>query len=88
MFAMDVWPRERVLSLAPDRASAGQPRPSQTRRRGSTPAPIPTLWGSWTGGESAYQTVVDLELAAGVHLQLPEPEGPVQARACPAAAME
>ena len=61
MFAMEVWSRERVLSLAPDRASLRPPPHSPERVRGSTSGTdSQALWGSCAGGGRLYQTVVAL----------------------------
>src|SRR5688572_5861074 len=58
---MDMWSRERVLSHAPDRASARAAAALadiQTWR--DTGADPSSVWGVWTGGSQAYQIVVDL----------------------------
>jgi hypothetical protein len=59
---MDVWPRERVLSLAPDRASiAAATALAGTRTWLDLGVDSRGLWGSCAGGRSQlYQTVVDL----------------------------
>ena len=90
MFAMDTWPRERVLSLAPDRASVR----AATALAGTR---------AWLGvgyrfqsplGIMCWRQCADLpdscrsRFAPGVRMQLPEPEGAVQARARPAPAVE
>ena len=61
MFAMDVWSRERVLSLAPDRASARAAAAlAQTQVWRDTGANSSGVWGWCTGGSRPYQIVVDL----------------------------
>ena len=61
MFAMDVWSRERVLSHAPDRASARAAATlADTQAWRDTGADPSSVWGLWTGGSQAYQIVVDL----------------------------
>jgi SWIM zinc finger len=61
VFAMDVWSRERVLSHAPDRASARAAAAladiQAWRDTGADPS---SVWGVWTGGSQPYQIVVDL----------------------------
>jgi SWIM zinc finger len=58
---MDVWSRERVLSHAPDRASARAAAAladiQAWRDTGADPS---SVWGVWTGGSQPYQIVVDL----------------------------
>ena len=62
MFAMDMWPRERVLSLAPDRASVQAATAlAGTRAWLEVGTDSEALWGSCAGGGGRiYQTVVDL----------------------------
>ena len=61
MFAMDVWTRERVLSHAPDRASARAAAAlADTQAWRDTGADPSSVWGVWTGGSQAYQIVVAL----------------------------
>ena len=58
---MDVWSRERVLSEAPDRASARAAAAlADTQAWRDTGAGPSGVWGVWTGGSQAYQIVVDL----------------------------
>ena len=58
---MDVWSRERVLSLAPDRASARAAAAlAQTQVWRDTGANSSGIWGWCTGGSRPYQIVVDL----------------------------
>ena len=90
MFAMDMWPRERVLSLAPDRASvqaatalAGTTGVARCRYRFQGPLGI-LCWRRWSDLPDSCRSRFD----PGVRLQLPEPEGAVQARACPAPSVE
>ena len=60
---MEVWPRERILLLAPDRASveaAGALAETRTWLDVGTDSKV--LWGSCAGGGGRlYQTVVDLD---------------------------
>jgi SWIM zinc finger len=62
VFAMDRWPRERVLSLAPDRASVQAATAlAGTRALLDVGTYSKALWGSCAGGGGRiYQTVVDL----------------------------
>jgi SWIM zinc finger len=59
---MDIWPRERVLSLAPDRASVEAATAlAGTRALLDAGRDSKALWGSCPGaGGRLYQTVVDL----------------------------
>jgi SWIM zinc finger len=59
---MDVWPREQVLSLAPDRASiAAATALAGTRTWLDLGNNSTGLWGSCAGGQGQlYQTIVDL----------------------------
>jgi hypothetical protein len=59
---MDMWPRERVLSLAPDRASVEAAIAlARTRAWFEAGTDSAALWGSCPGaGGRLYQTVVDL----------------------------
>jgi hypothetical protein len=51
VFAMDVWSRERVLSLAPDRASVRAAAAlAQTQVWRDTGANTSGIWGVCTGG--------------------------------------
>ena len=60
MFGMDVWSRERVLSLAPDRASARAAAAlAQTQAWSDIGADPLGVWGLCTGGTRPYQIVVD-----------------------------
>ena len=66
-----------------------QPQRLPERGRGSTSVPIPRVCGvvcRRTG--SALPDNCRSRLTSGLHLQLPEPESPVQARVGPAPAME
>lgn len=62
MFAMDIWPRERVLSLAPDRTSVEAATAlAKTRTWLDVGTDSKALWGSCAGGGGRiYQTVVNL----------------------------
>jgi SWIM zinc finger len=61
VFAMDVWSRERVLSQAPDRASARAAAAlADIQAWRDTGTDASGVWGLWTGGSQAYQIVVDL----------------------------
>ena len=61
VFAMEPWPRERVLSLAPDRVSVGAATSlAGTRTWLATGADSGAVWGSCAGEGQLYQTVVDL----------------------------
>ena len=62
MFAMDTWPRKRVLSLAPDRTSVRAATMLAGRRAWlEVGTDSEALWGSCPGGGGRiYQTVVDL----------------------------
>jgi hypothetical protein len=58
---MDVWPRQRVLALAPDRASvAAAAELAGTRTWLDVGNSSEALWGSCAGGGQLYETVVDL----------------------------
>ncbi len=60
MFGMDVWSRERVLSLAPDRSSARAAAAlAQTQAWSDIGADPLGVWGLCTGGTRPYQIVVD-----------------------------
>ena len=60
MFGMDVWSRERVLSLAPDRSSARAAAAlAQTQAWSDIGADPLGVWGLCTGGTGPYQIVVD-----------------------------
>ena len=90
MFGMDTWPRERVLSLAPDRASVAGSRRARrnagvARCRYRFQGPLGILcWRRWAHLPDGCRS----RFAPGVRVQLPEPESAVQARACPAPAVE
>ena len=60
---MEVWPRERVLLLAPDRASVeAAVTLAETRTWLDVGSDSKALWGSCaSGGGRLYQTVVDLD---------------------------
>jgi hypothetical protein len=61
VFAMDVWSRERVLSQAPDRASARAAAAlAQTQVWRDVGADDSNIWGLCTGGNRPYQIVLDL----------------------------
>jgi SWIM zinc finger len=61
VFAMDVWSRERVLSQAPDRASARAAAAlAQTQVWREVGADDSNIWGLCTGGTRPYQIVLDL----------------------------
>jgi SWIM zinc finger len=62
VFAMDMWPRERVLSLAPDRASVEAATALAGRRAWfDVGTDSKALWGSCLGASGRlYQTIVDL----------------------------
>jgi SWIM zinc finger len=62
VFGMDIWPRQRVLSLAPDRASiVAATALAGTRTWLDLGTDSTGLWGSCAGeGGQLYQTVVDL----------------------------
>jgi SWIM zinc finger len=61
VFDMDVWPRERVLALAPDRASVfAAVGLAGTRTWVEVGTDSTGLWGSCAGGGRRYETVVDL----------------------------
>ena len=62
VFAMEVWPREQVLSLAPDRASVvAASALAGTRTWLGVGTDAKALWGSCVGGRGQlYQTIVDL----------------------------
>jgi hypothetical protein len=62
VFAMDTWPRQRVLSLAPDRASiAAAVALAGTRAWRDVGTNSKGLWGCCAGGAGQlYETVVDL----------------------------
>jgi SWIM zinc finger len=60
VFAMDVWSRERVLSLAPDRASARAAGALAQTQAWSDIGHDPFgVWGLCSGGSRPYQIVVD-----------------------------
>jgi hypothetical protein len=57
---MEVWSRERVLSLAPDRASARAAAAlAQTQAWSDIGADPLGVWGLYAGGSRPYQIVVD-----------------------------
>ena len=62
MFAMETWPRQRVLSLAPDRASiAAAVALAGTRTWRDVGTDSKGLWGCCAGGAGQlYETVIDL----------------------------
>jgi SWIM zinc finger len=61
VFAMDVWSRERVLSQAPDQASARAAAAlAQTQVWRDVGADDSNIWGLCTGGARPYQIVLDL----------------------------
>jgi len=61
VFGMEIWPRERVLKLAPDRASVlAASKLAETRTWLDLGADSKGVWGSCTGGGRLYETVVDL----------------------------
>jgi SWIM zinc finger len=62
VFGMDIWPRQRVLSLAPDRASiVAATALAGTRTWVDLGTDSTGLWGSCADGRGQrYQTVVDL----------------------------
>jgi hypothetical protein len=61
VFGMDAWPRDRVLGLAPDRASiVAATQLAGTRTWLGVGTDSMGLWGSCTGGGHLYETVVDL----------------------------
>jgi hypothetical protein len=62
VFAMDTWPRQRVLSLAPDRASiAAAVALAGTRTWRDVGTDSKCLWGCCAGSSGQlYETVVDL----------------------------
>jgi hypothetical protein len=61
VFGMQTWPRERVLGLAPDRASVvAAVELAGTRTWLGVGADSRGVWGSCAGGGRLYETVVDL----------------------------
>ncbi|MFL6044112.1 MAG: SWIM zinc finger family protein [Propionibacteriaceae bacterium] len=61
VFGMQMWPRERVLALAPDRASVvAAIELAGTRTWLSVGADSRGVWGSCVGGGRLYETVVDV----------------------------
>ena len=63
---MDVWPRERVLGLAPDRASiVAASELAGTRTWLDVGCDSAGLWGSCASGGRLYETVVDLGSSIG-----------------------
>jgi hypothetical protein len=60
VFGMEVWPRARVLGLAPDRASViGASALAGTRTWLGVGTDSSGLWGSCAGGGRLHETVVD-----------------------------
>ena len=90
MFGMDIWPREQVLSLAPDRASVEAATALAGTRDVARPrygfqGPLGILcWRRWPALPDSCRS----RFTPRVRLQLPEPEGAVQARACAPPSME
>ena len=61
VFAMEIWSRERVLALAPDRASLlAATALAGTRTWLDMGTDSRALWGSCAGRGRLYQTVVAL----------------------------
>jgi SWIM zinc finger len=61
VFGMEVWARQRVLALAPDRASiAAAAELAGTRTWLDVGTSSECLWGSSAGAGQLYETVVDL----------------------------
>jgi SWIM zinc finger len=78
VFAMDMWSRERVLSLAPDRASiVAATALAETRTWRDVGTDSRALWGSCDrAGGQPYQTVVDLGLPPAYACSCPSRKSP------------
>jgi hypothetical protein len=77
VFGMEVWPRQRVLALAPDRASvAAAAELVGTRTWLDVGTFSEGLWGSCAGGGQLYETVVDISSRPGYACSCPSRKVP------------